>query len=191
MNWKIKATAQNIIDMLPSFLAYPAYASIQRTFGALRVFQATSPIIVSSHIVKSLKENGGDIVDRTVLEVGTGSRLDVPIGLWLSGASRVVTVDLNPILKKDLVRKYINYVKCNRKLIEQTCPDVVDSSYVRRRYDLLMSEGKDIDSLLALMNIEYLAPADAARLSSIGDHSIDVHFWIAFVSCVYFKLYIH
>lgn len=176
MNWKLKATVQNIIDVLPSFLAYPVYEKVQRTLGALSTFRVVDPLAVCSFIVKSLKENGGDIVGKTVLEVGTGSRLDIPIGLWLSGASRIITVDLNPFLKKDLVRRHIDYIRNNRELVEESCPAVIDHAQVRSRYELLMRADKDLNELMNLMNIEYLAPVDAARLSQISDCSVDVHF---------------
>jgi predicted RNA methylase len=53
------------------------------------------------------------VTGRTVLEVGTGHMVDLPIGMWLCGAERVITVDLNPYLSRELVSEARTFVRRN------------------------------------------------------------------------------
>ena len=49
-----------------------------------------------------LRGVGFDIEGAAVMEVGTGWRVDMPIGLYLCGARRMITCDLNRYLVKPL-----------------------------------------------------------------------------------------
>ena len=111
MNWKLKAMMQNAIDWLPTSLSYPVYYKIQRIFGNLRKISPydnlIKSVIISKHIIKQDRE----VIGSTFLEVGTGRTLDVPIGLWLCGASKIITVDKNPYLKEELTRESLGWIK--------------------------------------------------------------------------------
>ena len=53
-------------------------------------------------------------VGATFLEVGTGRRINTPLAFWLLGAERVITVDLNPYLKEELVKNDLDYIQKNK-----------------------------------------------------------------------------
>jgi SAM-dependent methyltransferase len=116
---------------------------------------------------------GMDVSGKTVLEVGTGHMVDLPIGMWLCGAARVITVDLNPYLSRTLISEARRFVRQNR--------DGVVQLFSRRRNQLLddrlnLLTGTSVsdDKLLTAMNIDYMSPADAAKLP-LEPRSVDLH----------------
>ena len=110
----------------------------------------------------------------TVLEVGTGWKLTTPIALWLCGADKVITVDLNPYLRPDLVRLEVEYINQNQESVAQILGTVADADCLRKRLALLETESElSFENLMSRTGIEYLSPADAANLPDVG--SIDYH----------------
>jgi hypothetical protein len=153
------------------------YYKIQRNFGALRSFNPGNPLGESGFIIEAIQQHNRNILGKTFMEVGTGRGLVVPIALWLSGASRIITVDLNPYLKEGVVRKQIAHIRKNRREIRESFGELSKTSDINKRLDLLMSTANNnLGTLLETMNIEYLAPADAASLSKIEDNTVDIHY---------------
>src|SRR5918998_679524 len=103
VNWKWKARVQNVVAMLP--LSNQIYYAMQRTVGSLKPGR-TNPLEwfdAALTKVRWIRETGRDIEGRTFLEVGTGHNVNVPLALWLCGAGRIVTVDLNRYLSLPMV----------------------------------------------------------------------------------------
>lgn len=177
MNWKLKAIVPKLIDMLPSSLAYPLYYRIQSDLGSFRSLDYGKCLKESSRIIKAIQRHGRITEGQTFLEVGTGWGLSVPIGLWLSGASRIITVDINPYLKEEVVRKQITGICGCRSEIQKIFGEFLNASHVDKKLDVLMSiADNDLEDILETMNIEYLAPADAASIDKIQDSTVDIHF---------------
>ena len=99
MNFKLKARIQNAVDVLPERLSYPCYYWLQRHFGGLRKPNPTRHLLKSAHIIRNIRRSEVSLNDATCLEIGTGRTVDVPIGLWLCGPGRIITIDLNPYLR--------------------------------------------------------------------------------------------
>src|SRR5574341_1571840 len=118
MKWKQKARIQNLIARLPSSLSYAAYYFIQRRFGGLRSDTPLSRLQAGIKIAQVIRQHGRDLRSSTVLEIGTGTQINLPLALWLAGASRSVTVDLHPYLKAELVFDDIVYIRRNRQEVE-------------------------------------------------------------------------
>lgn len=110
----------------------------------------------------------------TFLEVGTGWCLSLPMALWLCGAFRTITVDLNPYLKSELVLEEIEYIRNHQEMVTQLFGLHSQNAVFPERLDLLLQSGKDLDRLLSVMNVQYIAPANAAQLDLPGK-SIDYH----------------
>jgi len=159
MNWKLKASIQNAVSLLPSRLSYDAYYFIQRYFGNLRKQNPASRLQAGIGIVDRIYKQNQSIVSKTFLEVGTGHSLNLPIALWLSGASKVITVDLNPYLKPELVFEDITYIRNNLHKIMVLFGTYVELPFFQERLNQLISwNGYSITDLLGAMNISYLAP---------------------------------
>ncbi len=82
-------------------------------------------------VVKLIEDHGRSACGSTFLEVGTGRRIGMPLTYWLLGADKVVTVDLNPYLKEELVRDDIAYIRNSRDAMRNCWPaafTMIDSS---------------------------------------------------------------
>ena len=98
----------------------------------------------------------------------------MPVGFFLSGAKRFVTVDLYRRLDYNVMKNSLFYLVKNRYLIE--------SLYSKKTNPIMLNEGLNLLSkywftprqFIKMANIQYLAPADAANTNLLDD-SIDYH----------------
>lgn len=175
MNWKRKALYQNLVALLPAKLSYAVYYFIQRKFGDLRTLDPKPSLLTGRKILDHIHRQGQTVQSKSFLEVGTGRRLNVPIALWLCGASRVITVDLNPYLKAELVREDVSYIKRHQSEIRGLFGKYAEEPVFQEQFQKLVRANDDFDSLLEMMHIQYVAPADATRLD-LPSQSVDYHF---------------
>jgi hypothetical protein len=103
MKWKRKSRIASLIAKLPSSLSYTTYYFFQRYFGGLGKYDPASRLATGIKVARYIHQQGQIIDDKTFLEIGTGPKLNLPLALWLLGASRIITVDLNPYLKAEPV----------------------------------------------------------------------------------------
>jgi len=174
MDWRVKAAIQSTLAKLPARMSYPAYYWMQRRFGALRRLNPSSQIEAAARMARAILAQGGKIAGGTCMEVGTGRRLNLPIVMWILGAERVITVDLNHYLKVELIAEDIAYLQRNP---EDFLESLDGLEYQPNRLDQLLCwdvEKQGLNELLRLAHIEYLAPADATRLD-LAANSIDFH----------------
>ncbi|MGR3302934.1 MAG: hypothetical protein ACUZ8I_10590 [Candidatus Scalindua sp.] len=66
-----------------------------------------------------IREQNQVMESKTFLEVGTGRRMNLPIALWLGGASKIITVDLNPYLKAELIFRDLAYMRNNQQKVKK------------------------------------------------------------------------
>lgn len=174
MHWKVKALIQNTLSVLPSRLSYSAYYRLQRQFGGLRTVNPLSAMRSAVEIASAITNHGGRIPNSSFLEVGTGRSLGLPITMWLLGADRITTVDLNPYLKYELICEDLQYIRANRgKVLDLFGNLELDKDRFRRLLEFDTSSQRHRD-LLAMCGIEYLAPMDAANLP-LDDASVTYH----------------
>ena len=174
MDWRLKARVLAWLARLPRPVGDALYLFAQRRFGKL---QATSPLQrlgAGLQIWRRLAAWGGTPRGATFLELGTGRRLNVPIALWLLGAGRIITVDLNRYLSEALVREDLAFIRENaRAIIDGAAPDRVDPGRLQALVEL--SKGRwRLTHVLDLCGIEYRPRSDAAALS-LSDRTIDYH----------------
>lgn len=174
MNWKLKAHVQNAVASLP-IISNRVYFAIQRSVGGLRPgkINPLGRMAAARGIVARAESEGFDVRGKTVLEVGTGRMVDLPVAMWLCGAKRTITVDLNRYLSPVLVAEARDFVRRDPEPVVSLFDRRDDSLFHERLRTFVGTEVAD-DDLLAAMNIEYLAPADAARLG-LSDGSVDLH----------------
>lgn len=176
MNWKVKALGQKAVAALPESVSYQIYDLLQKQFGKMNA-QRVNPtrlLTRTSLILAQILAQNQPIVDATFLEVGTGWKLTTPMCLWLCGAKKVLTVDLNPYLRPDLVELEAEYISQNSTQVAEILADVVEPDLLLDRITQLNARNDwSCDEIFELMNIEYLAPADAAELPDV--ESVDYH----------------
>jgi len=173
MNWKIKAAVQNACAALPVFRE-EVYFGIQKVFGD--VANKPDPLQMmeaAAEFTGLLQKAGRRMEGARVFEVGTGRRVDMPLGLFLAGAQSVTTVDLHRYLKPELVLACLRRIKDNRAKIREFFVPWTDPVALDQRLDLLSSVS-GFDDLLAKINLMYRAPSDAAA-SDLPAGSVDVH----------------
>jgi len=174
MNWKLKARIQKAISLLPDGLSYDANYTLQRWLGQLRNPDPVHALMGGVGAMDRIVGQGQSIESKAVLEIGTGLRLNVPIALWLCGAARIVTVDLNPYLRPKYVMSDVSHIRANRDKIIEIFGRHAERPVFRERFNWLCEACTDMPALLKAANIQYKAPADAANLDMESD-SIDYH----------------
>lgn len=173
MHWKLKAKIQNAVSLLPSSLSYEVYYWIQRHFGGLRRLDP-GRLATGIETWKRIQEQGYTPSGKVFLEVGTGKVPLVPLAYWLMGAKRIITIDLNPYLKEELIAESLRYISDNQGEVFSLFGSLVDKT----RFDELLEFGRKSEiaasEFLDLCQMNYIAPGDAAD-TGLPDQSIDFH----------------
>ena len=174
MNWKVKALTQNVVSLLPSQVGYKVYYQIQKRLGTLRSLDTVTDLKFALNLVRGIEGEGKEVEGKVFTEIGTGRRVNIPVVLWLCGASKVITVDLNPYLKPELVAKDLAFIRDNKIQVRELFGRRAHRRTFQERFERLTRRRLNARELLELTQIEYLAPADARRLP-VADKSIDYH----------------
>jgi len=174
VTWRQKAAIQRAVASLPARIGGRLYYALQRTAGGLRHVDPEDRFRAALEMAQRLEAHGGSLVGGTVLELGTGWRLNVPLALWLLGAQRVVTVDIHRYLRLALVQRDLAALRAAPERFATLFGRYGATAGFRRRFDQLLAFRSTGAELLRLTGIEYLAPADAARLP-LADQSVDAH----------------
>jgi hypothetical protein len=111
--------------------------------------------------------------DKVFFEVGTGRVPLVPLAFWLMGARRSITIDTNPYLKAELLRRGLTWIARNVDQVRQIFGGRLKET---RLEQLLQLTDHDfcVDRFLEMCCIEYIAPGDAAE-TGLPAASIDFH----------------
>jgi SAM-dependent methyltransferase len=171
MHWRTKAKIMKACALLPS--GVEIYSFIQKRFGRLKA-NPMSRIPAQIKMARWILEMGGKIEGKTFFEVGTGHNPIVPIGFFLCGAEKVVTVDLHKRLEFGILKKSLVWMIENRDEIYEYYDGVAEKAVFDERMDLIDNLKKKPEKFLSEADIRYLAPADAADIA-LPDASVDYH----------------
>ena len=175
MHWRVKAFIQRTIASLPERVSYPAYYWVQRRFGSLRRPDPTKKLKRAVQAARFLAAAGTDIEGKRFLELGTGRVVTVPLGLWLCGASSVVTADLNPYLQAELVLQSLRRMREKRSTLPEIFGEYANRPQFKPRLAALLDGPDTLDHVLSTAHIRYLAPTDARALP-LPSGAIDIYF---------------
>ncbi|MDR2185157.1 MAG: hypothetical protein LBO80_05750 [Treponema sp.] len=124
LNWKFKAFVQNFIALLPRKISYELYFQTQRYFGGLKKpFNPTPHFPVAVSMLKKIQQYAGGINGKTFFEAGTGHVPLLPIAFWLCGAEEIITVDLNPYIRNELIMDLLFFVNVEQERIKNIFND--------------------------------------------------------------------
>jgi SAM-dependent methyltransferase len=119
-------------------------------------------------MLQKIKQHGNGINEKVFCEIGTGQVPLLPVSLWLCGAKKIITMDLKPYMRKELIKDMLFFVKESKGEIENIFGELLD----KERFNILLSYNKK--DVLDLCKIEYIAPGDAAK-TNLPENSIDYH----------------
>ena len=167
MNWKLKGHVMAVLSRLPG--GHRAYHLLQRLMGTNRM-SIEKDISKALEILDMIHIAGQSAEGRVFLEIGTGWRPFVPFVLYLAGAKRILTLDINPWLTKAYA--FETFRGLASELDSIAIRARVEETLVRTRYAAATPK---TDSLLELLNgfhVEYVCPGDA-RTTGLDEASID------------------
>ena len=171
MYWQTKAKIMKVCVLLPA--GGRIYKFIQKTFGRLKA-NPMSRIPAQVEMARWILDMDGKVEGKTFFEVGTGHNPIVPIGFFLSGAKKVITVDLHKRLDFGILEKSLVWMSENRNDIWEYYEGVAERAVFDERMDLIDRLKEMPEKFLPEANLQYLAPADAANIG-LPDASIDYH----------------
>jgi len=175
MYWKVKAFIQNFVASLPNALSYETYCQIQRHFGNLK--KPLSPLVDFSTGVSILKKTqtyGNGITGKTFFEVGTGRVPLVPVALWLGGADQIITIDLNPYMRNELITDMLFYIRTKTEEVKKLFGDFMQEERFRQLLEYSKLKKADKTDFLKMCRIKYIAPGDAAK-TKLDNGSVHYH----------------
>jgi len=201
MYWQTKAKIMKTCSLLPA--GGGIYRFIQKTFGRLKA-NHMSRIPAQIEMAQWIFDMGGKVEGKTFFEVGTGHNPIVPIGFFLCGSEKVVTVDLHRRLDLGILKKSLTWMAENRDEIygyydritemeainphnsksvgfnstadrgDEKSKAAINHKIFMKRMDLIDSLKKRPEKFLSEANIQYLAPSDAADTGLPGA-GVDYH----------------
>ncbi len=133
-----------------------------------------SRIPAQIEMVRWIFKMGEKVEGKTFFEVGTGHCPVVPIGFFLCGAEKIVTVDLHRRLDFGILEKSLVWMAENRDEICGYYDGIAERAAFDERMDLIKSLKEMPEKFLQEANIQYLAPADAAD-TGLPAASVDYH----------------
>tara|TARA_B100002019_G_scaffold240306_1_gene215947 strand:+ start:1401 stop:2327 length:927 start_codon:yes stop_codon:yes gene_type:complete len=175
MNWKIKSIIQNIVSFLPTNISYELYYKIQRNFGELKNINPESRIKGAIDIFDYIRDADREFKNKIFFEVGTGRIPIIPIALWIMGAKKIYTVDVNPYLKIELIKECIDSILENQNYYFSLFGERI---YEKRLSELIFYFSKnndlELDQYLNFFNIYYMYQIDKSKFDNLNG-KIDYH----------------
>ena len=126
ISWQTKAAIQNLLSVTPGGRSINRLLQLAMTKRLVLTDKRFNVKVrqCKDHL-RLTKEKGGNLKnDFVAFELGTGWHPIVPIGLWLCGAEKVYSVDINSLVGDRQVRETIEYFLkyINSKKIKEILP---------------------------------------------------------------------
>tara|TARA_A100001388_G_C28690481_1_gene461067 strand:+ start:32 stop:964 length:933 start_codon:yes stop_codon:yes gene_type:complete len=173
VNYIVKALLQNTLSILPHKMGNKIYYLIQKKFGSLKKLNHKKRLFISNKIFELAQNVNCETRNKRFLEIGTGRNILLPLGLWLKGASEVVTVDLNRYFDDKVFIQSLQWIIENKEIIKKNIPDI-DNKRISLIESFIYQSENDVYDFLEKINISYIAPCDASKLP-YKDNYFDFH----------------
>lgn len=172
-SWKTKSLVTLLIWMTP--FNSQIYIFFQKKFGRL-VSDPHSRLESLASTLEFMNSSGFDSEGKTVFEVGSGHELISPLGWYLNGAKKVISVDINERLDLGIFKgslEIISKIDADRAL--EKFGRCADNEEFIQRFNVIREKRSNPIDLLNDANIEYRAPENASEIN-LPDGSVDIHF---------------
>ncbi len=175
MDWRIKGAIQKVLGYVPA--GERIHHVLQRRVGGLSDFGRECDIKVDDWrlMMGHLRTAGARVKGGTLLEMGTGWYPTFPLCLYLAGAERVYTVDLNRHLRPEMTVALAHRLASHVPVIA-TASGRPEAEVAARQSAVAaaLRGGASIADATGGA-IEYRAPADATR-TELPASSLDIVF---------------
>ena len=146
----------------PEFIGNNVYYFIQRKFGGLRKSDSLyfQNITASKKIWELIISSKKVPNDKVFFELGTGRVPEVPFYLWLMGADKTYTSDIQYLAKNNLISEFFKNVIKNEKIVRDELGEFLieerisefKSNFLTRKESELIEFTQKIDSLVSFFS---------------------------------------
>jgi hypothetical protein len=98
----------------------------------------------------------------------------LPIAFWLCGAEKIITVDLNPYIRNELIMDLLFFINTEKEKIKNIFDGLLNIDRFNLLFDYCKNKNIQRDDILKLCRIEYIAPGDAAKVN-LEKGSVNYH----------------
>ena len=179
MRWKTNSKIKNLIALFPEFIGNNIYYFIQRKFGGLKKSDSLyfQNITASKKIWELIISSKKVPNDKVFFELGTGRVPEVPFYLWLMGADKTYTSDIQYLVRNNLISEFFKNVIKNEKVIRDELGEFLIEERISefKNNFLTRKESELIEFMQSQMRIIYLPNLDA-RKTSFSKNTIDYYF---------------
>jgi ubiquinone/menaquinone biosynthesis C-methylase UbiE len=175
MHWRVKGAIQKVLGHVPG--GGRMHYMLQRYGGGLTNFGRECDIKVDDWklMLGHLRSSKLPLAGATLLEMGSGWYPTFPVCLWLGGAKRIYTFDLNRYMKPEMTIAMVERLERHVGTIaEESGAPSTEVDTRRRELLAALQRGASISTATGGA-IDYHAPADAAK-TQLPDASVDVVF---------------
>ena len=168
MDYRLKAGIQKFISKLPKGIGDEIYYKLQRHAGNLKYIDAGDKIKAVQKIQEIAKAAEINIEDTCILEIGTGRSPIIPILLICMGARKVVTVDVNRYLKRDIIIEGIKSIIESYKdaYIDHCKMDIKELEKLKNNIE---ENKRAIDEIMENFGVFYRAPVEAINIGKMKE----------------------
>jgi SAM-dependent methyltransferase len=154
VDWRIKGAIQKVLGYMPG--GHRVHYELQRRAGGLRDFGRECDIKVDDWrlMMGHLRNAKLNLEGATCVEIGTGWYPTFPLCLFLAGAARVYTYDLERLLKLEMTAQLADRLQAHVPLIAQEA-------------------GKPVDAVMQAQQVVAAALARGTRLTASTDNVVD------------------
>jgi SAM-dependent methyltransferase len=171
-NWKLLAKVQDILALIDGPKSCLVHNFAGRLVGSIP--KPYNPMGTVFDAVKILKNIIGGGEGKIFFEYGTGWVPALPIGFWLGGAEKTITVDVNTYMQKQYVTEAAGIIVKNAEKLKEIYGKLLDEKRLTILAGYVSKNKINVKDILELCRIEYMAPADAVH-TGLPDKSVDVH----------------
>lgn len=175
MDWRIKGAIQKVLGYVPG--GGRVHYLLQRRGGGLTDFGRECDIKVDDWrlMMAQLRAVNMPPAGKVMLEMGTGWYPTFPFCLYLAGAAKIYTLDLNPHLKPEKTIALADRLAAHAPLIAKESGKS-DAEVDLAQIGLVeaLRGGADLDKATKGV-VQYKAPADASK-TGLPDASVDIVF---------------
>lgn len=116
-----------------------------------------------------IEESGLTVLDRNLIEIGTGWKPLIPLVMYLKGCREILMVDSQRLLDKNIVLGVVRSLLPHKVMLARACG--TDEAAIVEK--LTIDESLTLDEIFRKFHMTYLAPVDFTRMD-LADGSTDV-----------------